>query len=55
MPKVEVHFMASEGRSHGIGETPVPLVIAAVASAVADAGGPPIRSLPVVAHGIEVV
>jgi len=54
MPSVEVHFLPSEAHSHGIGETPVPLVIAAVANAIADAGGPPIRGLPVTAHGVQV-
>jgi len=54
MPSVEVHFLSSEGHAHGVGETAVPLVIAAVANAVADAGGPPVRHLPVVSHGIEV-
>lgn len=55
MPTVEVHFLPSEGDSHGVGETPVPLIIAAVANAIADAGGPSIRALPLVAQGIEIV
>jgi isoquinoline 1-oxidoreductase beta subunit len=54
MPQVEVHLLPSSGPPHGVGELPVPLVIAALVNAIADAGGPQIRHLPALSQGLAV-
>lgn len=46
MPRVEVHFIKSDGQPLGVGETAVPLTIAAVINAIHAAGGPRVRRLP---------
>ena len=46
MPKVTVQIMESDGLPLSVGEDSVPITIAALVNAIADAGGPRIRRLP---------
>jgi isoquinoline 1-oxidoreductase subunit beta len=47
MPTIDVHFLKSDTDPQGIGETAVPLTMAAVVNAIHAAGGPRIRQLPI--------
>ncbi|GJE44732.1 xanthine dehydrogenase family protein molybdopterin-binding subunit [Methylobacterium soli] len=47
VPKIEVNLLPSEDLPTGVGEDAVPITIAALVNAIADAGGPRIRSLPI--------
>jgi len=46
MPKVEVHIVRSAAPPTGVGEPGVPPIAPAVANALAQATGKPVRSLP---------
>ena len=46
-PRVEVHVLPSGDHPSGVGEGPVPVVIGALVDAIHAAGGPRIRSLPI--------
>jgi isoquinoline 1-oxidoreductase beta subunit len=50
MPRVEVHIMPSTQHPTGAGDDAVPVTIAALINAIAAAGGPRIRSLPLIKH-----
>ena len=50
MPRVETHVLPSDKHPSGVGEVAVPVPIAAVVNAIYAAGGPRIRSLPIVRH-----
>ncbi len=47
IPQIEVHILPDDRPPLGVGEDATPITIAAVLNAIADAGGPRIRSLPV--------
>ena len=47
MPKVEIDVIPSDGPPLSVGEDSVPATIAALVNAIADAGGPRIRSMPI--------
>lgn len=47
LPPIEITVLPSEGSPLGVGEDAVPITIAALVNAIADAGGPRIRSLPI--------
>ena len=47
MPPVQIDILPSDGPPFGIGEDSVPITIAALINAIADAGGPRIRELPI--------
>lgn len=47
MPPVEVVILPGKGKPLSVGEDAVPITIAALVNAIADAGGPRIRSLPI--------
>lgn len=47
MPAVEIKILPATGIPLSVGEDAVPITIAALVNAVADAGGPRIRSLPI--------
>ncbi|WP_299847531.1 molybdopterin cofactor-binding domain-containing protein [uncultured Paracoccus sp.] len=47
IPQIEITILQGEGDPLGVGEDATPITIAAVLNAIADAGGPRIRSLPV--------
>lgn len=47
MPMVEIEILPSTGTPLSVGEDAVPVTIAALVNAIADAGGPRIRSLPI--------
>lgn len=47
MPTVEVKILPGTGKPLSVGEDAVPITIAALVNAIADAGGPRIRSLPI--------
>lgn len=47
MPKVDIDILPSEGTPTGVGEDSVPITIAALVNAIADAGGPRVRRLPI--------
>ena len=47
MPPVEIAILPGAGKPLSVGEDAVPITIAALVNAIADAGGPRIRSLPI--------
>jgi len=47
MPPVEIKIIPGTGAPLSVGEDAVPITIAALVNAIADAGGPRIRSLPI--------
>jgi isoquinoline 1-oxidoreductase subunit beta len=47
MPPVEIAILASSGSPLSVGEDAVPITIAALVNAIADAGGSRVRSLPI--------
>jgi CO/xanthine dehydrogenase Mo-binding subunit len=47
MPRIEGHIIPSRARPGGVGETPLPPIAPAVANAVLDLSGRPIRRLPI--------
>ena len=53
MPVVETHVTPSGGFWGGIGEIPVPLMGPSVANALYAAGGPRVRSLPLMNHDLS--
>lgn len=50
MPPVDVHIIPSTQHPTGAGDDAVPVTIAALVNAIAAAGGPRIRHLPIVKH-----
>ncbi len=53
MPDVEVHWVLNREVWGGVGEPATAAVIPALTNAIANAGGPRIRSLPIMNHRIE--
>lgn len=47
MPKVDIKILPGTGTPLSVGEDSVPITIAALTNAIADAGGPRVRSLPI--------
>ena len=47
MPPVEIAILPSDDTPEGVGEDAVPITIAALVNAIADAGGPRVRNLPI--------
>jgi isoquinoline 1-oxidoreductase beta subunit len=47
VPQIEVHIVESSDEMGGVGEPGVPTVAAAVANAILDLTGKPVRSLPI--------
>ena len=47
MPPVEINILPGTGKPLSVGEDSLPITIAALVNAIADAGGPRIRSLPI--------
>ncbi|MES4992523.1 nicotine dehydrogenase subunit alpha NdhA [Phyllobacterium sp. 22229] len=47
VPEIEINLLPSDGSPQSVGEDAVPITIAALVNAIADAGGPRIRSLPI--------
>lgn len=47
IPEIEINILPSEGAPLSIGEDSVPITLAALVNAIADAGGPRVRSLPI--------
>ena len=52
-PEIAVRFLPSEGTSKGVGEGAVPVVIGALVDAIHAAGGPRIRTLPVLKQDLS--
>ena len=52
-PRVEVHILPSEHSPTGVGEGAVPVVIGALVDAIHAAGGPHVRSLPVMDNDLS--
>jgi len=52
-PHIEIHILPSTQKPTGIGEEGTPTVIAALVEAVRAAGGPRIRSLPILDHDLR--
>ncbi len=53
MPDVEVHWVLNREVWGGVGEPATAVVIPALTNAIANAGGPRIRSLPIMNYRIE--
>jgi len=47
MPPVDIKILPAEGSPLSVGEDSLPITLAALVNAIADAGGPRIRSLPI--------
>lgn len=47
MPPVKIKILPGTGKPKSVGEDAIPITIAALVNAIADAGGPRIRSLPI--------
>ncbi len=47
MPEVQIEILPGTGKPLSVGEDALPITIAALVNAIADAGGPRIRSLPI--------
>jgi isoquinoline 1-oxidoreductase beta subunit len=55
IPKIEVHIVPSTASPTGVGEPGTPPIGPAVASAIAQLGGPMVRSLPFSKAGVTIV
>jgi isoquinoline 1-oxidoreductase subunit beta len=53
MPAVEVHILPSTNKPSGVGEPGTPVIAPALANALAQIDGKPVRSLPLSAQGIR--
>jgi isoquinoline 1-oxidoreductase beta subunit len=53
MPAVEVHILPSTNKPTGVGEPGTPVIAPALANALAQIDGKPVRSLPLSAQGIR--
>lgn len=55
MPAVETHIVPSRNKPTGVGEPGTPVIAPALANALAQLDGKPVRSLPMTAHGVKLV
>lgn len=53
MPAVETHIVPSKAKPTGVGEPGTPVIAPALANALAQIDGKPVRALPLSAHGVK--
>lgn len=55
MPAIETHIVPSKNKPTGVGEPGTPVIAPALANALAQIDGKPVRSLPMSAQGVKLV